>query len=91
MTCGRNNMRLSLQTIYNLEKLVEFVFGRGGSHGVEAQLKLQVRLGYVWGEDNRRLYPDHYKPYLDIVRGSQRTKGGEIDVCIKTNPRYIYG
>ena len=48
-----------------------------------------LQFGYVWGEDSRYLGPKDYLYLLSTGTGSLRLSGAEIDVHIKTHPRFL--
>ncbi len=50
---------------------------------------MQLRFGYVWGEDCRYLGPDEYHFILATGIQNLRLHGVEIDVHIKTHPRFM--
>lgn len=52
-------------------------------------MKVQLRFGYVWGEKSQYLGPNEYKYALDTGVESLRFKRVEMDVHIKTHPRFM--
>ena len=48
-----------------------------------------MRFGYVWGEDSRHLEPKDYLHLLSTGTRSLRLSGVEIDVHIRTHPRFL--
>ena len=50
---------------------------------------MQLRLGYVWGENSRYLGPSEYSYALAAGVESLRSNGVEMDVHIKTHPRFM--
>lgn len=52
-------------------------------------MRVQLRLGYVWGEQCRYLGPREYLVTLAAGIRSLRAKGIEMDVHIKTHPRFM--
>lgn len=52
-------------------------------------MRVQLRLGYVWGEQCRYLGPSEYLITLAASVRSLQAKGIEMDVHIKTHPRFM--
>lgn len=50
---------------------------------------MQLRFGYVWGEDGRSLGPSEYVYTLATGIESLRLNGVEMDVHIKTHPKFM--
>ena len=52
-------------------------------------MKVQLRFGYVWGEKGQDLGPSDYRYALDTSVESLRLNGVDMDVHIKTHPRFM--
>lgn len=50
---------------------------------------MQLRFGYVWGEKGLDLGPSDYRYALATGVESLRLNGVEMDVHIKTHPRFM--
>lgn len=76
------NSRFRRQASDNLRRLAEVLAS-------SPRVKVQLRLGYVFGEDGRYLGPSEYLYTLDIGVESLRLSGVEMDVHIKTHPKFM--
>ncbi|KAK3171672.1 hypothetical protein OEA41_003756 [Lepraria neglecta] len=82
----RSDSRLREQTGYNLSELTYCLTPPLGQDPHE--LKIQLQLKPVWGEDIRRLDPELYWPLLNsaiVLRG----RGVDTQVHVHTHPRYL--
>lgn len=52
-------------------------------------MKVQLRLGYVWGENCRYLGPSDYCYTLAAGVHSLQLKGVDMDIHIRTHPRFM--
>ena len=52
-------------------------------------MRVLLQFGYVWGEDGRYLGPKEHLCILSTGVRSLRLSGVEIDVHIKTHPRFL--
>lgn len=50
---------------------------------------MQLRLGYVWGEKGFHLGPSEYRHTFAPAVESLRLNGVEMDIHIKTHPRFL--
>ena len=50
---------------------------------------MQLRFGYVWGENGRDLGPNEYRYFLATALEPLRLNEVETDVHIKTHPKFM--
>lgn len=79
---GRSNFRCCLQTAFNLRHLTELLAS-------SPKTRVLLQFGYVWVEDGCHLGPKDYLYLLSTGTRSLRLSGAEIDVHIKTHPRFL--
>ncbi|CAD6583317.1 MAG: hypothetical protein ASARMPREDX12_001231 [Alectoria sarmentosa] len=77
-----SNFGFRLQTSFNLRHLTELL-------ACSPKVKVQLRFGYVWGEKVWDLGPSEYRYTLATGVENLRLRGVEIDVHIRTHPRFM--
>ena len=77
-----SNLRFRIQTSFNLRHLTDFL-------ALAPKMKVQLRLGYVFGENGQYLGPDEYRGILAAGVHSLRLNGVDMDVHIRTHPRFM--
>ena len=77
-----SNARFRSQTCANLQQLNEHLVS-------VPKIKVQLRFGYVWGEDCRRLGPGEYMDTLMAGVQFLQSNGVDFDVHVKTHPRFM--
>ena len=78
---GRSNFGCCLETAFNLQKLAELLASSPNT-------RVLLQFGYMWVEDGRYLGPKDYL-YLLLAGTNLRASGVEVDVHIKTHPRFL--
>ena len=76
------NRRLRQQTLVNLRHLTEYLAS-------VPKIKVQLRLGYAWGEECRYFGPSEYRDVVIAGAQSLLLSGVDVHVPIRTHPRFM--